>query len=66
LAERSPVFAAMLLNDNFEESKKGLLVIKDFSADVIRILLTYLYSFSFSGFSEENICDLYNAADKVI
>jgi hypothetical protein len=59
------VFAAMLSNENFKESKTGLLVIKDFSADVIRILLTFLYTLSVPDTSKETICDLYRAADKV-
>jgi hypothetical protein len=55
----------MLSNENFEESKSGLLVIKDFSADVIRQLLKFIYTFSLAEISKEIVCDLYRAADKV-
>jgi hypothetical protein len=58
------VFAAMLSN-NFEESKKDLVVIEDFSADVIRELLKFIYTSSVPNISEEIVCDLYHAADKV-
>jgi hypothetical protein len=55
----------MLSNENFEEAKTGLLVIKDFSPEVIRILLTFIYTLSVPDTSKETICDLYRAADKV-
>jgi hypothetical protein len=57
--------AAMLSNENFEETKTGVLIIKDFSPKVIRQLLTFFYSFTIPDVSEETISDLYLAADKV-
>jgi hypothetical protein len=59
------VFAAMLSNENFEEAKTGLLTIKDFSAEVIRQMLKFIYTLSVPETSKETICDLYRAADKV-
>jgi hypothetical protein len=65
LSERSPVFATMVSNKYFVEAQTARLVIKDVSAGVIRELLKFVYNSSAPDISEEVVCDLYYAADKV-
>jgi hypothetical protein len=55
------VFAAI-----FEKSKSGQIVIKEFSAEVIKQLLKFIYTASVPEISKETVCDLYRASSKVI
>ncbi|CAE7598484.1 spop [Symbiodinium natans] len=44
LAQQSPVLGALVYSDNFEESRKAQVVIRDFSAGAVERFLQFLYS----------------------
>ena len=52
LSARSPVFKAMLQAD-MEEKRKGIVDIKDFSPDVIEVMLNYMYTSTVSSNAQQ-------------
>ncbi|XP_064487780.1 speckle-type POZ protein-like isoform X1 [Ornithodoros turicata] len=62
LAARSPVFHAMFMND-MKEKQESLVEVKDLSADVVREMLTFVYTDEAPNLCSM-ACDLLQAADK--
>ena len=64
LASRSPVFAGMFRHIEMEESKQGVVQIKDLQPEVLKEMLKFIYTGKASQL--ENMADeLLSAADKV-
>ncbi len=64
LTARSPVFAAMFEHPTTKESMEGRVVIEDVSAEVLHLLLTFLYTGAVDFKSENLTVELLAAADK--
>ena len=64
LASRSPVFAGMFRHIEMEESKQGIVQIKDLEPDVLKEMLKFIYTGKTSQL-ESMADELLSAADKV-
>ncbi len=64
LAARSPVFDAMLSNENHLEVQKGKVNITDMDHDKLEVFLKYLYTGNFSDHMKQHAKELLVAADK--
>ena len=65
LSARSPVFRAMLQAD-MEEKREGIIYIKDFSPDVVKAMLNYMYTSTLDqgDQDQEHLKEVFKAADK--
>lgn len=65
LASRSPVFAGMFRHIEMEESKQGVVQIKDLEPEVLKEMLKFIYTGKATQL-ETMADELLSAADKVI
>jgi len=63
LSHWSPVFKSWMSSDSYMESKKGQVVIQDFSSDAVKIFLRFLYSGTIEG-SPEMLVEVAAMADR--
>lgn len=63
LANRSSVFAAMF-DEDMANNTTGVMNINDIKSDVMRQVLLYIYSAEVQNMTDENVFEIYAAADK--
>merc|ERR1719508_584077 len=63
LASRSTVFKAMILNDNFVETRQNSITIGEASPDMVEAMLDFIYTGRVPDDIQEKAIDLINLAD---